>query len=861
MAERTSSRETNVNGRSADRPDDGTESSRSGFWAGSVGQDVRFALRTLRKHAGFAATAVLTLALGIGANTAIFQLMDAVRLRQLPVVDPGNLAAIQIQGGNRNFGINLGDTETQLTYPLWEEIRLHQQSFSDVFAWADSGSSTVGEGGQQRRARALWITAGIFSTLGIPPYRGRFFNPEEMQPNCGAPGIVISYALWQSEFGGQGYAIGKKLVVSGRLTEVLGVTPPGFFGLEVGKNFDFLLPFCSLQTYFPGGNTLARRDFFWVRVVGRLKPGWTLQHATANLDSISPGLIEATLPSDYTQPALAIYRGFRLAAYPGGSGVSWLRRTYDTSLRLLLGTTALVLLIACANLANLLLARASAREREMAVRLALGASHWRLVRQLLSESVVLAAGGALAGMGLAHLFSKSLVKFLSTENDAIQLDLSMDWRVLLFTGLIAIVTCLLFGLVPAFRSARAQPGDSLKGGSRGSTPTRERFSFQRLLVIAQLSVSVVLLVGALLFVRSFWNLINVDPGFRQQGLLVAYLDFKRAEMAGERLAPFTRELLTEVRNMPQVESAATSTHVPLNGSSWNLGVRVRTTEGPSRFTWVSPGYFQTMQIPLLAGRDFDERDTEKSPRVAIVNEAFVRKFLGGEDPLGKTIRTNPEPQYPEAEYQIIGLIRDTKYEELREPTPPVAFGVASQFPAAGPWALLFVRFASQPASLIATMRDKLGRLNPAITMEFHILQTDIANRLMRERLLAVLSGFFGGLAALLAMIGLYGVISYIVAMRRNEIGIRMALGASRHVVIGLILKQTLYLLALGVALGLVLSFAVTRGASSLLFGLKPNDPLSFAGAAAFLAIVALLASYFPAYRASRVDPMIALRYE
>jgi predicted permease len=861
MSERTTLSEVNFKTQAAQQLGRADSDSRGGFWAGSVAQDLRFALRTLRKHAGFAATAVLTLALGIGANTAIFQLMDAVRLRQLPVADPQRLAGVQIQNGNKNFGINLGDTDTMLTYPLWEELQRHQEPFSDLFAWADSGSSTLGEGGQQRRARALWITDGMFSTLGLRPYRGRFFAAEEMQPGCGAPGIVISHALWQNEFGGQDFAIGKKLVVSGRLTEVLGVAPLGFFGLEVGKNFDFLLPFCSLQAYFPGGDTLARRDFFWVRALGRLKPGWSLQRASSHLDAMSPGLIERTLPSGYTESVLATYRKFRLAAYPGGTGVSWLRQTYDTSLQLLLGTTGLVLLIACANLANLLLARASTREREMAVRLALGASRWRLIRQLLSESVVLAAGGALAGMGLAHLFSKSLVKFLSTEGDAIQLDLSMDWRVLLFTGLIAVVTCVLFGLVPAFRSARAEPGDTLKGGSRGSTPTRERFSFQRLLVVAQLAVSVVLLVGALLFVRSFWNLINIDPGFRQQGILIAYLDFKRAEMPVDRTAPFIRDLLTQVRNMPQVESAATSTHVPLNGSAWNLGVRAMAAEGPSRFTWVSPGYFQTMQIPLLAGRDFNDGDTAKSPRVAIVNETFVRKYLGGEYPLGKTIRTNPEPQYPEAEYQIVGLIRDTKYGELREPTPPMAFGVASQFPAAGPWALLFVRFASQPASLTATMRDKFGQANPAITMEFHIFQTDIANRLMRERLMAVLSGFFGGLAALLAMVGLYGVISYIVAMRRNEIGIRMALGATRRSVIGLILKQTLYLLALGVTLGLVLSFAVTRGAGSLLFGLQPNDPLSLGGAAAFLASVALLASYLPARRASHVDPMTALRYE
>jgi predicted permease len=842
------------------------ESSEAGksAWGESTAQDIRFSLRTLKKSLGFTATAILTLALGIGANTAIFQLLDAVRLRSLPVANPSTLASVQIKGGTRGFGITYGDNATALSYPLWEEIRRHQGAFSHVFAWADSASGSLGEGGQKRRAHGLWVTGETFATLGVPALRGRVFGNEDDRPGCGSPGAVISYALWQSEFGGQDSAIGSSLVINGRRTDVIGVTARSFFGLEVGKQFDYALPFCSMGSYFPGAegaDSLHRRELFMVRVMGRLKRGWSLTQASAQLESMSPAAIDATIPSGYSTQALDVYRQFRLAASPGGSGISSLRRAYDTSLSLLLGITTLVLLIACANLANLMLARASTREREMAVRLALGASRWRLIRQLLSEGMVLAIGGALLGMGLANVFSRGLIRFLSTETGSVQLDLSTDWRVLVFTSLTAVATCVVFGLAPAFRSSRADPGVVLKTGSRGMTSGRERFSFQRLLVILQIAVSVVLLVGALLFVRSFRNLMTIDPGFREKGIVIADLDFRRLNLPRERCASFIRDLLAQVRTLPEINSAATSTHIPLNGGSWALRVDANGSEGISMFTWVSPGYFDTMEIPVLAGRDFQDSDTRMSPHVAIVNQTFVQKYLGGANPLGKTLRTLSEPGYPEVEYVIVGLIKDTKYGELRDPTPPMMFAPAQQFPDAGPWALIFTRVSSQSLGAVGALREKIREINPAITVDFHMLQTDIQNRLTRERLMALLSGFFGMVAALLAMIGLYGVVSYIVALRKNEIGIRMALGATQESVVLGVLRQTLYLVGVGVVLGIGLALAATRGAGSLLFGLAPHDPTTMAMAAGFLMAIALIASYLPARRASCVDPMKALRYE
>ena len=828
-------------------------------WIESGIQDVRFALRTLRKSPGFTATAIVTLALGIGANTAIFQLLDAVRLRSLPVANPRALASIQINGGNHGFGINTGDA-SNLTFPIWEQVRDHQRAFSGVFAWTNWGFQ-LGQGSQARDARGLWVSGEMFPALGLIPARGRLFSAEDDQPGCGTPGIVLSYAFWQSEFGGQDSAVGSKLVIEDHTVEVIGVTPPGFLGLEVGRTFDFAVPLCAENTFHQKDSFRGRRDFFWLTVMGRLKHDWTIAQASAELEALSPGLMAATVPTGYSTASLDSYRRYRLAAYPAGNGVSQLRKIYDTSLWLLLGITGLVLLIACANLANLMLARGSSREREMAVRLALGASRSRLIRQLLSEGLVLAAAGGILGVGLAGAFSRSLVQLIGTEDSPLRLDLSMDWSVIAFVAGAAILTCAIFGLAPAFLASRAKPGAALKAGGRSTTAGGRRISFQRVLVVSQIAVSLVLLVGAFLFVRSFRNLVAVDPGFREKGILISFVSFEKLKLPPDRYEPFRRELLEQIRSIPQVESAATSTHVPFNGS-WTSGVNVDGVEGPSKFTWASPGYFQTMQIPLIGGRDFTDRDTPTSPRVAIVSETFVRRFLGGKSPIGKVIRTAPEPKYPAAEYEIIGMVKDTKYLGLREEEPPAeAYAPASQYPDAGPGISVLVRSSVPLSAVISALRAKFGEINPDIGMDFSVLEKEIQNSLIRERTMALLSGFFGALAALLAMIGLYGVISYIVLMRRNEIGIRMALGASRRSVVGIIVRQTLLLLAIGVGVGVLFALAVTRGAASLLFRLQPNDPLTFLAAATLLVTVALLASFLPALRASRLDPMSALRYE
>jgi len=824
-----------------------------------LAQDLRHAARSMRHAPVFTAVALLSLALGIGANTAIFELLDAVRLRNLPVPNPQQLMRIQIRGGNPGMGIS--NDPYQLTYPLLDEVRGHQQAFSGLLAWNGGDTFRIGEGAGVHRVPGVLVNGDFFTTLALSPAAGRLFNREDDRIGCAAPGVVLGYGFWQSEFGGQSSAIGKRLIVDGHPFEVIGAAPAKFSGLEVGRDFDFALPICAQGILQSGTRSLRRTDVYWLAVLGRLKPGWTRTQASDHLQAISPGLLEATLPVGYSAKSVVGYRKLRLEAVPAANGISSLRGQYDTSLWLLLGITGLVLLIACSNLANLMVARSSARGREFAVRLALGASRIRLVRQALCESLVLAAAGGALGLAIARSLSAGITRFLGTEAAPLPLDLGFDWRVLAFSAGAAIGACVLFGLLPALRASRIDPGAAIKGGGRGLTADRERFSFQRFMVAAQVAFSLVLLVGALLFVRSFRNLVTLDPGFRERGILQANFDMSHAGLSPAAIKPFQRDFLEEIRSMPQVEAAATTTTFLIRNGMWSLGVRVGTTDGDSRFTWVSPGYFQLLETPLLAGRDFNAGDTETSPKVAIVNQTFARRYFGSVNPVGKVFRSRAEPNYPEAQYEIVAVVKDTRYFDLRWPTPPMSYAPASQYPSQGPWSNLYIRSSAPLAGVAAAIQRRLAESHPEITADFRVFQTQIDDSLIRERLMATLSGFFGVLAAILTTIGLYGVIAYMVVRRRNEIGIRMALGADQRKVLGMVLREAAVLFAIGGAAGVIGSLALTRAAGSLLFGLGPRDPVSFGAAVALLGAAAALGSYIPAWRASRLDPMTSLRCE
>jgi len=830
-------------------------------------QDVRYGLRQLRRNPGFAAVALLSLALGIGANTAIFQLLDAVRLRLLPVESPQQLAEVRLANLRGRMG-SFFNWHAMLTYAIWEQILANHEPFSGVAAWAPDDLNLAPRG-EVHLVRGIWVSGDIFNVLGVRPFLGRVFTTADDQRGCGAgPGAVVSYSFWQRELGGEVSAIGKTLTIDYHPVEVLGVTPADFFGLDVGHTFDLALPICSQPVLGGEDNYLDTKYDWWLTVIGRLQPGWTLESATAYLGSISPGIFEATLPSAYDAEHAKRYLALKLAAYPAGSGISSLRESASDPLGLLLAITGLVLLIACANLANLMLARASAREREIAVRLALGAVRRRLIRQLLAESLLLAVAGAGAGLLLAHTLARFLASFLSTGSNEVFLNLNPDWRVFAFTAGVASVATVLFGLMPALRATRIAPGEAMKAGGRGLTADRQRFGLRRVLVISQVAFSLALIVVALLFTRSLRNLLTLDLGFQRTGILVTNLDFTQLHLAARHLT-FKQELLERIRSTPGVESAADAAIVPISGSSSNRTVWMEGSD-PSQakspwFDWVSPGFFKTMGTPLLAGRDFNDFDTPKSTKVAIVNEAFVRQFSTGANPLGKRIWQKAELGQPQVAYEIVGLVRNTKYRDLREDYPPLIYVPISQLDDCRGDCVdsdtILIRSSTPLAGLTPRVKQTIAQVNPDISILFKSLQGMIHDELVGERLMATLSGLFGVLAALLATVGLYGVMSYMVARRTNEIGIRMTLGAGRGEITRMILREAGVLLSVGLGVGLVLALAGARAVGSVLFGLKPYDPLTLVAATALLAVVAAAASYLPALRATKVDPMVALRHE
>lgn len=832
------------------------------FW-----QDLRHGARLLKRSPAFFAVATLSLALGIGANTAIFQLVDSVRLRLLPVPHPEQLAELQIAENEHCCSGNFSDRHPNLTYPQWEHIRAHQQAFSSLFAWGDQ-EFNLATRGDVRFTQGLWVSGDYFKTLGVQPLMGRTLTADDDRPGCGSPNAVISHAFWLREFGGDPSAVGKKVMLDGHPVQIVGVTPASFFGLDVGRRFDVAVPVCAEPWINGEDSHLAKRNNWWLAVIGRLKPGWSVAQAKSQAEAMSRDVFENTVPENYRPDQAKYYAQYKLTAQAAGSGVSQLRRQYADPLWLLLGLAGLVLLIACANLANLTLARASTREREMAVRLAIGADRGRLIRQLLAESLLLTAIGAAIGAVLAQFLTRYMVAFLTTSDNPLFVNLGGDWRVFGFTAGIAILTCILFGLTPALRASGAVPASAMRASSRGLTADRGKFGLRRVLVISQVALSLVLLVGALLFAGSMRNLSTLDPGFHAKNLLIAAIDIANANVPPARRTVFYQELLERLRATPGVEQAAVVGIVQGSGSGWNDSVEFpgqKIDPNAKRvYPWfdrISEGYFRTMQIPLLEGRDFNVRDTPTSPPVAIVSQEFSRKFFNRASPVGKVFRIEAGPGEVQPLYQIVGMVKNSKYQSLREDFKPIVYVAATQEKNSGTGTRLMVRSGMPLGPLTSAVRRKILEESPEISLQFRVFDTMLQDSLLRERLMATLSGFFGFLAMALATVGLYGVISYMVARRRSEIGIRMALGANRTNVLGLVLGEAAILLITGLAIGTGLAIAALRTTGSMLFGLKPTDPFTIGLAIGLLAVVALAASFLPAMRAARLEPMLALREE
>jgi putative ABC transport system permease protein len=855
--------------RSADRPDARqafgnvtllTETSREAWgwtWLDRLGQDLRYGVRTLAANPGFTATAVLSLALGIGANTAIFSIINALMLRSLPVPDPQTLVQIEESG-------NPG-----LTNPLWEQIRDHQPGFAGALAF-DSDRFDLSDGGESRFAEGLYVSGSYFQVLGVPAAMGRTFTTEDDRHGGGTAGpvAVISYSFWQRNFNGDPQVIGKTVRLNRQTFEVIGVTPSWFTGLNADKSFDVAIPIGCVAIVRPGSDTLTARDEWWLHIWGRLAPGQSKALAEERLAAITPAILRATLSSRLDDSMQNRYLSKAFQLRPIGQGISITGRQYRTALFTLMAIVGLVLLIACANIANLLLARASARRREFSIRMAIGAGRGRIVRQLLTESLLLALLGTAGGFLLAQWGGRLLIRLLSTAGNPVTVDLAPDLRSLAFTGGVAILTALLFGLVPALRATRVHARDALAAAARGARQEAGRPRLGKALVAVQIALSLVLLVGAALFLGTLHNLLTLDLGFSRTHILLVGSEMQHAAIPKADQARAHHEIVARLSALPGVVSAAASYLSPLGRTGWNGMsypegfVPQSRRDGMVFLNRVSPGYFRTMRSRLLVGRDFEERDTVNAPKVMMINESTAKRFFGSAYPIGKTIGMDRPGRRGERDaYEVIGVVKDAKYNRVDEDNRKIAYLAIGQDPDPGPRRNYEVLTSGPVEAVIPAIRAAVADVNRDTTLVFRSLETQVNETLLQPRMVALLSAVFGSLALVLAMVGLYGITAYGVARRKGEIGIRMALGAQRESVVRMMMKEVLVLLAIGTTIGVAAALAGGRLIKTLLFGLQPNDPAHLAGAAVVLAVAALVAAYLPARRAARIDPMAALRDE
>ena len=825
----------------------------------SLVRDLKFALRQMRQTPIVSGVALLSLALGIGANVAIFSLVNALILKPLPVYEPNRLVILGFEG--------IRGPNTSMTNPQWEYIRDHQQVLVGVGAYGNPRFN-LNAGGETRNAQGLFVSGRFFDTLGVTPQIGRLFTTDDDRRGGGPDGpvAVLSDGFWQREYGGRADVIGKSIQLDGHPFTIIGVSHRDFRGMQIGRAFDIAAPLGTEPIVRGRESSLDRRSNWWLTVFGRLAPGQTQEQAQARLRDFHPQLREATQPPDWPAIDLKEYLKEPLALVAGNTGISNLRDRYSRPLYVLLGIVGLVLTIACANMANLLLAQSVARRKELAVRLSLGAGRWRLVRQLLVESLMLSTIGAVAGLMIASWGSHAIVAMLSTRTQIVEVDLAMDWRVFAFTTAVGVITGLLFGVAPAFRGTRLTPADALRDHSRGIVSGGGRFQIGHALVAMQVALSFVLVFGSTLFVRTLVALTTQEMGFESSHVLVGNLDLRATGVTPEnRLQMFTRvrEALAAV---PGIEAAATSFVTPVSGSTWNLEIRVPGYPSNDRrgvlFNGLSPNYFKTMGTLQLAGRDIADTDRAGAPDVIIVNEAFAKKYFNGENPVGRRFDiVGFNERFPTRHLEIIGLVADTKYQRLREEAQPIMYGALAQEREINSGVRVVIRTTGAPFESRHAIVQAISGVHKDIAVDLKRLEEDLGANVLQERLVATLSGFFGGLALLLAALGLYGVMSYTVTRRRNEIGIRMALGAEPRKVIRLVLTNVALITIGGLIVGAAASVGTGRFINTLLYNLAASDRTMIVVTAITLAAAAAIAGYLPARRAARIDPMAALREE
>jgi putative ABC transport system permease protein len=827
-------------------------------------QDIRYGVRQLVQHRSFTIVTIFILALGIGGTTAIFSVLNSMILRPLPVRDPQRLVTLSAP-----FRANAG-LRSYWSYGIWQQIRNSRQLFGGTMAWSEQRFN-LSSRGEAEPASGIFVSGDYFATLGVSALTGRTLNAGDDVPGGGPDGLVamISYGLWQRRYAGVQNVAGRQLSVDGVPFTIVGVMPREFFGTEVGRTIDVAVPLGAEPSIHASNAALGAPDWYWLTIMLRLKPNQSMEAANAALHVIGPGIIQnSKMPSDLPVQFVPQLRSEPFAATSGITGVSTARAQYNRPLTILLATVAALLVIACANVANLLLARAVVRRYEITVRLALGASRWRLVRQSLAESLILSSASAIGGLLITGAFSRTLVAQLSLPADPVFLDLSFDWRVMTFTAALAVATAIVFGMAPAWTSVRTAPIDALNERGRGNS-TAGRGILSSSLVVAQIGLSVVLLIIGGLFIRTFTNLTHVSTGFEINSIGVMDLSLAHASADGAKRLALFQELVSAARTVPGIEQATGSFVTPISDSGFGGTIELMGQNGPARpgtafINFVTPGWFQTYGIRLRDGRDFRESDNGKAQPVAVVNNAFVRRFMGAKNPIGETVKYSFNGGDFSTAKTIVGVAHDAVYRSLREGMRPTLYMPLTQWemsPLMNEIAISVRGVDRLSGALTRSMVDALTRVDGDITFTARPLAEQMNASLTRERAVAQISGCFGAVALVLANIGLYGLMSYSVSRRRAEMGIRIALGGTPAMIMRMVFRRAYPLVLLGIGLGSVVAFWASRFVASLLYEIDPHDTRIMAAAAFALIIAAAVAVWLPAARISRTDPATVLKAE